>query len=58
MGRAAVVASVLGQDALDVTGDAVENVGQVGVFVGDTISREALQKQESYHRTHCKGTDI
>jgi ribosomal protein S12 len=28
------------------------------VFVGDTISREALQKQESYHRTHRKGTDI
>jgi len=28
------------------------------VYVGDTISREALQKQESYHRTHRKGTDI
>jgi ribosomal protein S12 len=28
------------------------------VFVGDTISRQALQKQESYHRTHRKGTDI
>jgi hypothetical protein len=28
------------------------------VFVGDTISREALQKQENYHRTHRKGTDI